>query len=997
MVLVAAAGYGKTSALEADRPADGVLVRAGELLDGPLPYAPWLGVDDLDVLTPGQQHALLQRLAGLPAHVGLALASRSVVPLDALRGQVQQRGPRHLALDDYGIATVLAEEYGVLDPDAAVAVRRLTAGWPAMVHFAGDLIAYHPDVDVADALSRPGSPAAEWVRSTVVAGLPESARTALGLMADLGPVTPGLRELLTRQTCLRDIDETVDLLHSVGILRAEQRLGIVPLLTPVPVVGAVLQRSQLRPGSDPALQSAAAACYQAEGLPYQAAQACVRAGDAAALGDLIVQDGPRMLWQGYASGVVELFAQCPQLLTSPQAQRILAEAHRMAGDNAAAMRAFEPLVEAAGEQGWDTALASQVAMVHYARGDSERALAFLARGDSAATTDEHAIEWLAARVHVLATRGNSRQAQSVAAQALAAAERDGRPRALAAAHTAVARASVGSRKDAHHELALRAAAQAGDVLIAVHALVNQSGRLLCAARYAEARAVSSEAVRLAELGSPPARYAVALHNLGVALLRVGEFDQAKWQLQRAITIFGRLGPGRSSMGLIGIAHIHHELGQHEPARTAYLEAIALSTATGELQVLVRALAGLGRLQAASDPDAAWANAEHAARIATEGLRPFALVGLGWVALARGDRERAKAWADEAVASGRAVQASDPLAEALELSAECDASENPARARHALAEAWGIWRDGGAAVCAARTEVLLGRLADADGTARSKAREASRRLTRMGILQVHGRSVADESGTQHVTVNVLGGFSVTVGAEPVPLPAWRSRQARSLLKVLAARRGRPATRAFLCELLWPGDDPAKTGHRLSVLLTTVRGVLDPARSWPPDYYIAADPSGVWLDLRHVALDADLLLHDADLAAQLMDAGDLDRAREILTDIDRRYRGPAFEDDPFEEWADGFREQVRASWARSMRRLASLHSRAGRHSDAQTLLVRLLAEDPYDALVHQLLVRNLVRGGRHGEARRAFTRWRQAMASIDAPEPSGDILAPVLTRR
>ena len=124
--------------------------------------------------------------------------------------------------------------------------------------------------------------------------------------------------------------------------------------------------------------------------------------------------------------------------------------------------------------------------------------------------------------------------------------------------------------------------------------------------------------------------------------------------------------------------------------------------------------------------------------------------------------------------------------------------------------------------------------------------------------------------------MLGGFEVRVGGEPVPLQAWRSRQARTLVKVLASRRGRPMTRDSLCELLWPDDDPAKTGHRLSVLLATVRGVLDPGKAWPPDHYVAGDSSGLRLDLAHVTVDADGVLHDAADGADLMEAGDDERA-------------------------------------------------------------------------------------------------------------------------
>jgi DNA-binding SARP family transcriptional activator len=423
--------------------------------------------------------------------------------------------------------------------------------------------------------------------------------------------------------------------------------------------------------------------------------------------------------------------------------------------------------------------------------------------------------------------------------------------------------------------------------------------------------------------------------------------------------------------------------------------VQLARAAGELQVLVPALAGLARLSTTA-AEVALVAAEEARRIAPASLMPFALTALGWVAMARGDHASAARLGAEAVAAAREEQALDLLADALELTAA--AADDPERARRALTEALGVWRSGGAVPGEARVQVLIGRLDHADRTACSHARDAARRLRSLGILEVHGRPLTEEAGSLQVAVRVLGGFDVRVDHCPVPLPAWRSRQARTLVKILAGRRGRPVTRDHLCELLWPDADPAKTGHRLSVLLATVRGVLDPRRAWPPDHYVAADLRGLRLDLGHVDLDADRLLKDASLAAELMDAGDLDRAREILTEIDARYHGPAFEDEPYEEWADGFREEVRASWQRSLRRLASLHSRQGRVADAQVLLVRLLGSDPYDAPMHRLLVHTLARAGRHGEAERAFTRWARAMAAIGAPPPDrGVLVGSVLTSR
>jgi DNA-binding SARP family transcriptional activator len=242
----------------------------------------------------------------------------------------------------------------------------------------------------------------------------------------------------------------------------------------------------------------------------------------------------------------------------------------------------------------------------------------------------------------------------------------------------------------------------------------------------------------------------------------------------------------------------------------------------------------------------------------------------------------------------------------------------------------------------------------------------------------------------VQVAVLGGFVVRVGGRAVPLPAWRSRQARTLVKVLVARRGRPVPRGELCELLWPDDQPQRTGHRLSVLLSVVRTVLDPVRVWPPDHHLRADPVGISLDTGHVSVDVEILLRDAAHAAELVRGGHLERAREILAELDAMYRGDAFDDEPYEEWADGLREEARAVRLQALRDLAGISRRTGDPEQAATCLVRLLAADPFDESAHRMLVGLLVAAGRHGEARRAFDRWRTAMCSIDAPEPDPAVL-------
>lgn len=1134
VVVVAGAGWGKTAHLEQRRPRGGVLLSARQALAEGLPAAPWVGIDDLHHLTRDEQ-VPLARLVARTSGSSVTLTSR--LPLDqaviaALPGPLLMRGPDDLALDPYAVGVLLARDHGVADPEVAVSVARLTAGWPTLVHLAGDALARDAAADVERSLTDPNGPGADWLQRAALEPETAAQRWLLTQVAGLGSVTQALCDALAARAGLpvHRVRGLVDRWHRTGLLVTQRRVAradrvVVPALETVLIglrcaaadPGRVGPRRAERPVDgirlpDRERNAVAAEVLTHEGAWLPAATAHLAAGDASAAARLVVTRGEQMLRLGDTARLADLI---DQLLAAAGAveggerdrlRRLGAEALRRAGDLAGAGRLLAELSDQADREGWDLDLSVRVAQWHYTRGEFDDALAVLDRavtagcrvdhgshrldltasaghqpaghelgarelgvadlagaGCGSPTHDEALVDWLACRVHVLAVLGNLNAATPFAGLAVQLAERSGAHRLSGVAHLAAARVTHGELKEAHHEAALEAACRGGDAATAARVLAAQTHLLLASARYAEAAPVAREAARLADLVSPTGLRVAALHNLAEALCRTGSYDEAAWVLRRSIVFCRRLGPARTALGLVGLADLHREFGRDEPSREAYVEAIELARGSGDHQVLVAALAGWARLAAAGgprrDPDAVEAGRE-ALRLSGPGLRPVALTALGWVALADGQRNQACSLAEQSIAAARDLRARDLLAEALELAAEAAHGDeglrgDPVRAdlagagasrageldgavggcggpgtsggvgavRSALTEAADIWLAGGAVVAGARVRWLIGRLPDADGSERSRARDAARLLRRQGISHVHGHSVTASPSGAAVVIEVLGRFAVRVDGAEVPLAAWRSRQARTLVKVLASERGRVVTRARLCELLWPDDDPARTGHRLSVLLATVRGVLDADRVWPPDHYIVADQHGIRLDLDHVALDADALLTDAAHAAALLDpprgraspvppevppaaspggslVGPVDpdegRAREILRHVDARYRGDAFADDDEHEWSRALREEVRDAWVRSVRRLATLHARRGQGSDAVGLLVRLLTVDPYDEQVHRRLVAALVRAGRHGEARRAFDRWVAAMHEIDAPVPDAAVLAVDPTR-
>src|SRR5204862_4131902 len=102
-----------------------------------------LAVDELCRLPAREQVRLLRMLAG--AGPATLAARRPLGPLAAaaLPDPVTERGPADLALDPAQTAVVLQDEHGVADADLAYVVHDLTAGWPALVHLAGDAVASH--------------------------------------------------------------------------------------------------------------------------------------------------------------------------------------------------------------------------------------------------------------------------------------------------------------------------------------------------------------------------------------------------------------------------------------------------------------------------------------------------------------------------------------------------------------------------------------------------------------------------------------------------------------------------------------------------------------------------------------------------------------------------------------------------------------------------------------------------------------------------------------
>ena len=285
----------------------------------------------------------------------------------------------------------------------------------------------------------------------------------------------------------------------------------------------------------------------------------------------------------------------------------------------------------------------------------------------------------------------------------------------------------------------------------------------------------------------------------------------------------------------------------------------------------------------------------------------------------------------------------------------------------------VWTESNIPYGYARNRLILASILEGD-RARAAAVDAATTFRSIGARGPASEATElvehlDRASRPALEVGSLGRFRVVRDGEQIAATAWQSKKARDLLKILVSRRGRPTTRETLFELLWPDEDPEPLANRLSVALATVRSVLDPEKRFAADWFIGGDKQAVWLDLGHVELDIEAFLGAAGGGLRLARNGEHAAARLALEAAETRYGGEFLEEDPYEDWAVGVREEAQAAYISVTRLLADEAAATGDADGATRYYLRILERDAYDEAAHLGLVGALLAAGRHGEARPA----------------------------
>jgi ATP/maltotriose-dependent transcriptional regulator MalT/DNA-binding SARP family transcriptional activator len=975
--------------------AEALVALLAEALERRLEHDLVLVVDDVQELSPGGASArVLEGLCRqIPPSVHLVLASRVEPPFAIVRlrtrGEVLELGASALAFTTGELAALLDLELGERAGDLAGAVHEATGGWPAAVRLVVEALRGVPVADRTDVLGQlsraRGSAFADLAREAI-SREPEATRELLATVALFDLVDPELCTALGLPAAVEQLDS----LSRRGLFLARHGHDSSTYTPHSLLREFARERLSLPPARRAELHARAAELFETRGALGAALTERVAAEDIPGVARLLAERGQEILALGDLAAIERAAVLVPEDDRDAAADLTVGQLHALRGRWEEALACYERA--GGGDQELPAALAWRLGRIHFDRGDHAKALETYARGRYSGADGGDDALLLAWTASAYWGQGDLDECVRLAQQALNVAAAGREPLALAVAHYVLMLAALGgdaAAADLHFRSGLDAAERAGDPQLIVRLRANRASQLQQQGAYGEALEQLGAAIGLAEVAGGPG-LAFPLLKRGEAYLYLGRLDEAVADFRAAESIYKRFGSLRVARALTDLGDVYLERGDLALARAVLEQAIELGREANDAPVLAYAQASLARVLALDDPERAATLAREAVAVARKtgfGLESV-LLAAGWVALARGARAEAGRLAEEAAGRARTHLARPALAEALALAAL--AAPDPAAEAARLREAAEIFREIESPIAEAQAELALGTVT-AGSAGRAACTRARRRLEAAGVRV---RAAAGAAGVlaslppeqaPPLAIRTLGAFAVLRDGQAVAISEWKSRKARDLLKILVARRGRPVPRDVFLELLWPGEEPEKLSNRLSVALSTLRAVLDPGGRFDPDEFVTGDRSAIRLELEHVAVDVEEFLNESAAALRLRAAGRLDEARSRLEYAESCYAGDFLEEDAYADWAVPLREEARAMYIGAARTLAGEAGPAGTR-----YLLRILERDPYDEEAHLSLVAVLATAGAHGEARRAYRRYVACMEEIGVeavPFPAG----------
>jgi DNA-binding SARP family transcriptional activator/predicted negative regulator of RcsB-dependent stress response len=235
-------------------------------------------------------------------------------------------------------------------------------------------------------------------------------------------------------------------------------------------------------------------------------------------------------------------------------------------------------------------------------------------------------------------------------------------------------------------------------------------------------------------------------------------------------------------------------------------------------------------------------------------------------------------------------------------------------------------------------------------------------------------------TPRIRIYCLGEFRVLRNGVVISDGEWKSRLAKSLVKLLASCGDRKLSRDEAGETLWPDADAARKPLLLNSLLHRTRKVLEPEGSvMRGDSCIIQDggllslnPHKVWTDIQEFSA-----LHATARQRRSSQEPDTGKTLALYDQAFSLYRGDFLPGDLYLDWAQDRREHLRSIHAEMLTHAAALTESQDDRNRTCAYYGRMFSLDPCnEAACRWLMAWNLAAGQR-SDAVRLYERCQLAL--------------------
>ena len=255
---------------------------------------------------------------------------------------------------------------------------------------------------------------------------------------------------------------------------------------------------------------------------------------------------------------------------------------------------------------------------------------------------------------------------------------------------------------------------------------------------------------------------------------------------------------------------------------------------------------------------------------------------------------------------------------------------------------------------------------------------------------HGSPTVIRKGlvqSQSMRFEVLGPLQI---ARDGAVLALTSRRQVALLANLLVADGKAVPAESLIEAVWGHDLPSDPTNTLQHAISQLRKLVEPERR-PREAatVLISSGSGYRLDLVGHEFDADEFSAGVEQTQQLLDSGQVDEAQTTIDSALALWRGEAYADIAYEDYARPESErlaELRAN-ARELR-VEVILAHQGPEA-AVPELESLVAEYPYREALWGRLMKALYQSGRQADALRVYRQAAKALGDELGIEPSPEL--------